>query len=77
MHLCDAVAAILAASDVFIASHSTCPLGQYFCDRLGFARDNVRMAGSGSTTYIELLGPSIADSLMVIIDSHRFAKSRR
>lgn len=72
----ETVAAILAASDVFIAAHQSCALGQYFCDRLGFARDNVRMAGNGSATYIELLGPSTTDSLLVIIDSHRFAKSR-
>lgn len=72
----DSVAAILAASDVFIAAHQTCPLGQFFCDRLGFARDNVRMAGNGNATYMELLGPSTTDSLLIIIDSHRFAKSR-
>jgi DNA-binding MurR/RpiR family transcriptional regulator len=73
----EAVAAILSAGDVFVAAHPTCPLGQYFCDRLGVARDNVRMAGNGSSaTYIELLGPSSPDSLLVIIDSHRFAKSR-
>lgn len=72
----DAVGTILAASDVFVASHQTCPVGQYFCDRLGIARDNVRMAGNGTATYMELLAPSTSDSLMIIIDSYRFAKSR-
>ncbi len=72
----EAVSAILGASDVFVASHLTCPLGQYFCGRLSFARDNVRMAGNGNATYMELLAPSTSNSLLIIIDSHRFAKSR-
>jgi DNA-binding MurR/RpiR family transcriptional regulator len=72
----DAVSMILAANSVFVATHQSCTLGQSFCDRLGHARDNVRMTGSGNATYIELLGPAVSNSLLVIIDCHRFAKSR-
>lgn len=72
----DAVGTILAASDVFVAAHQTCTGGQYLCDRLGFARDRVRMACNCTATYMELLAPSTSDSLIIIIDSHRFAKSR-
>lgn len=34
------------------------------------------MAGNGNATYMELLAPSTTNSLLIIIDSHRFAKSR-
>lgn len=73
----EAVATTLSSSEVFVATHhSGAGLGQYFCDRLGAARDRVRMAGCGNATYMELLGPATSDALLIIIDCHRFGKSR-
>jgi DNA-binding MurR/RpiR family transcriptional regulator len=73
----DAVAAVLAANEVFVAAHhSTACLGYHFCNHLGVARDHVQLADGTNGSYTELLCHQTADSLLVIIDSHRFAKSR-
>ncbi|PZM08449.1 MurR/RpiR family transcriptional regulator [Rhizobium tubonense] len=73
----DAVAAVLAANEVFVASHQgTACLGYQFSDHLGLARDHVQFAGGASGSYVELLCHETTDSLLVIVDSHRFAKSR-
>ena len=73
----EAVAAILSAPEVFVATHqSVSGLGQYVCDRLAAARDGVRLAGCGTATYMELLGPATSEALVIIVDCHRFGKSR-
>jgi DNA-binding MurR/RpiR family transcriptional regulator len=73
----DAVAAVTSANEVFVASHQgTTSVGNQFCDRLEAARDRVKLAGGPNGNYVELLAHETADSLLIVIDSHRFAKSR-
>jgi DNA-binding MurR/RpiR family transcriptional regulator len=73
----DAVGAVLAANEVFVASHQgATSLGYQFCDRLELARDHVKLAGGSNGNYVELLSHEATDSLLIIVDSHRFAKSR-
>lgn len=73
----DAVTMVLSSSEVFVAAHqNSSGLGRHFCDRLNAARDHVQFSGGSNGSYIELLGHQSADALLVVIDSHRFAKSR-
>lgn len=73
----EAVAMILSSSEVFVAAHqSMAGLGNHFCERLTSARDHVYFSSGANGSYIELLGHQSSDALLVVIDSHRFAKSR-
>ena len=73
----DAVTMVLSAREIFVASHhGLSGLGQHFCDRLAATRDDVYFSSGGNGNYIELLGRQTTDALLIIIDSHRFAKSR-
>ncbi|KAA0701114.1 MurR/RpiR family transcriptional regulator [Neorhizobium sp. P12A] len=73
----DAVAMVLASSEVFVATHQSCAgLGHHFCERLTSARDHVYFSSGNNGSYIELLGHQSTDAMLIIIDSHRFSKSR-
>ncbi|ENN87518.1 transcriptional regulator, RpiR family [Rhizobium freirei PRF 81] len=73
----DAVSTILSSSSVFVASHpGLAGLGRHFCERLTFARDHVLFLDGANGSYIEMLGAHSEDSLLIIIDSPRFATSR-
>lgn len=73
----DAVATILASTNVFVASHpSLAGVGRYFSDRLTFARDQVLFLDGANGSYIELFGEPADEGLLVIIDSPSFVTSR-
>ncbi|MFT4181819.1 MAG: MurR/RpiR family transcriptional regulator [Rhizobium sp.] len=73
----EAVAAILASSEAFVATHpGFSGLGRHFCDRLAFARDHVRFLDGSNGSYIEMLGRQTEGALVVVIDSPRFNTSR-
>jgi DNA-binding MurR/RpiR family transcriptional regulator len=73
----EAVALVLSSSEVFVAAHqSAAGLGNHFCERLTSARDHVHFSPGANGSYIELLGHPSSDALLIVIDSHRFAKSR-
>jgi DNA-binding MurR/RpiR family transcriptional regulator len=73
----DAIATVLSASEVFIATHqSMSGIGRHFCDRLGFSRDGVQFSDGANGSYVEILAHQSTDPLLVVVDSYRFSKSR-
>ncbi len=73
----EAVAAILSAGTVFVASQpGLAGIARYFSDRLAFARDQVLFLDGANGSYIELFGGPSDDGVLVVIDSPSFVSSR-
>jgi DNA-binding MurR/RpiR family transcriptional regulator len=74
----EAVNMIGASREVFVATHARfSSFSNHFCQRLTQARDGVRAIDGAANRFAELFArPSIDDTVLIIIDCRRFAKSR-
>lgn len=74
----EAVGMIGASREVFVATHARlASFSNHFCQRLTQARDGVRAIDGAANRFAELFArPFVEDTVLVIIDCRRFARSR-
>lgn len=74
----DAVSAILTAQDVFVASYQNIGgIARYFTEQLAYARPRVRYMDGLNGTYVELLDKPPQGSMLILIDTRRYASKSR